>query len=79
MAQQVKVLALSLLWLWLQLWHKLNPWPEKFHKPCTWPKKKKKGKPKARIRSCLFKSHLPLCTCKNLIILKLACQYLFEY
>ena len=29
-AQQVKDLALSLLWLWLQLWCKFSPWPREF-------------------------------------------------
>ena len=28
--QQVKDLALSLLWLWLQLWHAFSPWPRNF-------------------------------------------------
>ena len=28
--QGVRDLALSLLWLWLQLWHRLNPWPGNF-------------------------------------------------
>ena len=27
MAQQVKDLALSLLWLWFQLWYGFEPWP----------------------------------------------------
>ena len=31
MVQQVKVPALSLLWLWLLLWHSLDPWPGNFH------------------------------------------------
>ena len=26
-AQQVKDLVLSLVWLWLLLWHRLGPWP----------------------------------------------------
>ena len=30
MAQWVKDLALSLLWLWLQ-WRRFDPWPKKFH------------------------------------------------
>jgi len=29
--RRVKDLALSLQWLGLQLWHRLNPWPRKFH------------------------------------------------
>ena len=45
MPQQVKDLALSLLWLWLQLWHRLHPWPGNFHRPQTQPKKKKKEFP----------------------------------
>ena len=30
MAQQVKDPALSLLWLWLQLWRRFHPWPRNF-------------------------------------------------
>ena len=30
-AQQLKDLALSLLWLWLQLWHSFHPWLRNFH------------------------------------------------
>ena len=36
MAQQLKDSALSLLWLWLQLWYRFNPWPWNFlHAPGT--------------------------------------------
>ena len=42
MAQQVKDLALSLLWLWLPLWHRFNPWARNFCMPWARPKKKKK-------------------------------------
>ena len=38
-AQWVKDLALSLLWLWLQLWHRFHPWPGNFHLPQVWPEK----------------------------------------
>ena len=31
--QLVKGPALSLLWLWLQLWHRFNPWPRNFCVP----------------------------------------------
>ena len=48
MAQQVKDPALSLLWLWLQLWRWFDPWPGNFHMPQGWQKKKKKKK-KSRI------------------------------
>ena len=41
MAQWVKDLALSLLWLWLLLWGRFNPWPGNFYMPWAWPKKKK--------------------------------------
>ena len=39
MTQWVKDLALSLLWLWLQLWCGFDPWPRNFRMPWTWPKK----------------------------------------
>ena len=41
-AQQIKDLALSLLWLWLQLWYRFDPWPGNFLMLWTQPKKKKK-------------------------------------
>ena len=41
MGQQVKDLA-SLLWLWLQLWSRFDPWPRNFHVLQVWPKKKDK-------------------------------------
>ena len=42
MAQWVKDLALSLLWLWLSLWCGFDPWPENFQvlraaNPCATP------------------------------------------
>ena len=37
-AQKVKDLALSLLWLWLLLWCGFDPWPGNFHMPQVWPK-----------------------------------------
>ena len=39
MAQQVKDLVLSPLWLKSLLWHAFNPWPEKVHGR-GWGKKK---------------------------------------
>ena len=36
MAQQVKELALSLLWTCLQLWHGFDPWPKNFQMPRVW-------------------------------------------
>ena len=39
MAQQVKDLALSLLWL--RLWCGFNPWPGNLPMPQVWPKKEK--------------------------------------
>ena len=44
MAQWVRDLALSLLWLGLLLWHGFDPWPGNFHMLCMWQKKKKKKK-----------------------------------
>ena len=46
MAQQVKELALTLLWLWLQLWCRFSPWPRNCHMLQVWPEKKKKKKKK---------------------------------
>ena len=42
MAQRVRDLALSLLWLWLQLGHGFDPWPRNFCMLLVWQKKKKK-------------------------------------
>ena len=42
MAQQVKDLALSLLWLRPLLWCGFNPWPWDFHMPQAQSKKKSK-------------------------------------
>ena len=38
-AQWVKDLALSLLWLGLLLWCRFDPWPGNFCRPWVWPKK----------------------------------------
>ena len=38
MAQWIKDLALSLLWLWLQLWHGFGPWTGNFGMPQAQPK-----------------------------------------
>ena len=43
-AQCVKDLALSLVWLKSLLWYGFYPWLRNFHIPQTWPKKKKKDK-----------------------------------
>ena len=42
--QQVKDVALSLLWLWLHLWLDFRPWPRNFHMLWAWPKQKIKSK-----------------------------------
>ena len=39
-AQWVKDPALSLLWLWLQLWHGFDPWPRNFCMPQAQPERK---------------------------------------
>ena len=44
LAQWVKDPMFSLLWLWLLLWHRFDPWPENIHIPWVWQKKKKKKK-----------------------------------
>ena len=44
MAQQVKHLALSLLWLRLLLWPSFDSWPGNYHMLQVWQKKKKKKK-----------------------------------
>lgn len=36
--------ALSLLWLWLLLWHGFSPWHENFCMPWPWPRVKKEQK-----------------------------------
>ena len=41
MAQRVKDLALSLLWLRLMLWRRFSPWPGSFHMAQVQPKMKK--------------------------------------
>ena len=41
-AQWVRYLVLSLLWLKLGLWHRFDPWPENFCKPQVQPKKKER-------------------------------------
>ena len=40
-AQLVKDLVLSLLWLWLQLWHGFNLWPGNFCMSQVYPPQKK--------------------------------------
>ena len=44
MAQWVKDPALSLLWLWLELWRGFDPWPRNFHMPQALPIVKDKNK-----------------------------------
>ena len=41
MAQQIKDMVLSLLWLWLLLWYGFHPWPRNFCMPQAQPKKKR--------------------------------------
>ena len=43
MAQQVRDPALSVLWLWLQMWCRFNPWSGKFLMLWVQPKKKEEG------------------------------------
>ena len=43
-AQQVKDLALSLLWFWLLLWHRFDPWLGNFCRPIGVAKKEEKRK-----------------------------------
>ena len=43
-AQQVKDLALLLLWLWLLLWCRFDPWPGNLCMLWVWPKKKIKNR-----------------------------------
>ena len=53
MAQWVKDLALSLLWLWLLLWLGFDPWPGNFHMLQVWPKnKRQKQKQKSITHPC---------------------------
>lgn len=42
MVQWVKDLMLSLLWLWLLLWHRFDPWPRELVDAAGAAKKKKK-------------------------------------
>ena len=46
----LKGLALSLLWLWLLLWHEFDPWSENFCMP--WARSKKKLQKNLQIWSC---------------------------
>ena len=48
MAQEVKDIALSLLWLWLQLWCGFSPWPGNFCMVRTRQKKKRKKERKKK-------------------------------
>ena len=50
MAQQVKDLELTLLWLWLQLRCEFDPWPRNFCVPWVQPFEKKKRKEKEKER-----------------------------
>ena len=54
MAQWVKDLALSFLWLWLQLWRKLDPWPGELLHVVGMVKKKKEKEKKAKVKDGLF-------------------------
>ena len=42
-AQRIMDLALSLLQLWLLMWHGFNPWPQNFCMVWTWLKKTEFG------------------------------------
>ena len=53
MVQWVKDPALSLLWLWLQLWRGFNSWPGNFRILQVWPKTFRKEK-KLKIIDWLF-------------------------
>ena len=44
-AQQVKDLALSLMWLHPLLWHRFDPGSQNFHMLQAWPKRKRKKFP----------------------------------
>ena len=44
MAWWVKDLVLALLWLWLPLWHRLDPWPRNFLMPWRWGWGQKQGR-----------------------------------
>ena len=54
MGQQVKDLALSLLWLCLQLWRGFDPWPGHVHMTQARPKKKKKERKQKSFRLTNF-------------------------
>ena len=67
MAQQVKDLVLSRLWLWLQLWHRFDPWHRTSACLRSSQKKKKKKKEKKKklilnyiiFKKIFFPSFLP--------------------
>ena len=42
-AQWVRDLGVSLMWLWLLLWCRLDPWPGNFHMPWVRAKKEERG------------------------------------
>ena len=52
-AQQAKDPALSLLWLWLQLGHRFDPWPRNFHMPQVQQKKKRERERHGKLVSTL--------------------------
>ena len=59
MAQKVKDPVLSLMWLWLQLWHGFSPWPANYPMLQVQPKKIKKQKTEAQMLSNLpYVKHL---------------------
>ena len=68
-AQWVKNLSLSLLRLWLQLWHGFDPWPGNFHVLWSWQKTIKHHKyipnplSKARDGTCILMDTSWICFC----------------
>ena len=58
-AQRVKDLALSLLWLRLLLWHGFSSWPGNFCTQWSWPKRERQR------TSILGWSHLLICKAKH--------------
>ena len=60
MAQQVKDLALLLLWLGSLMWRRFNPWPRNFHMPHIWTKQKVKNTSPERARGAETERRRPV-------------------